>query len=161
MKKAILFFLLAASAMGQQPTPSPSATPSKEAIKARIAAQVAAKRQAEYQAAKAKVESGANSEIHSALEPSAGMKPGQNDNGEVYTLDKQIRKDLKDPGSLIYEKWSRISLGETPGNNPAWVVTVTYRAKNGYGAYNGNTTETYYWHKEYEAWLLLKTSDSN
>jgi hypothetical protein len=80
----------------------------------------------------------------SALDRDAGPKPQQLPDGTVPSLDRQIRALLLDPDSLIYVYWGDLKLGQSPGGNPAWTVTVTYRAKNSYGAYPGNKTEIYW-----------------
>ena len=54
----------------------------------------------------------------------------------------KLRTTLKDPDSLI-AKW-QVLKGKTPGGNAAWVVVVTWRAKNGYGAYDGDKVTRYY-----------------
>lgn len=76
-----------------------------------------------------------------------GPKPTQENDGTVPVIAEQIRKWLKDPDSLVFEKWSEVKLGQSPGGNPAWLVSVTYRAKNSYGAYTGNKRENY-WFKD-------------
>jgi hypothetical protein len=53
---------------------------------------------------------------------------------------------------VIYAYWSELTVGQSPGGNPAWTVTVTYRAKNSYGGYVGNRTESY-WLKD-GTWML-------
>ena len=78
------------------------------------------------------------------LDRDAGPKPKQLEDGTVVSLDQQIRRSLKDPDSVIYASWGELKIGQSPGGNPVWTVMVTYRAKNGYGAYMGNTTEVYY-----------------
>jgi len=88
----------------------------------------------------------------SALDRDAGPKPTQLEDGTIVSLDQQIRRWLLDPDSLIYESWGELKVGQSPGGNPAWTVTVTYRAKNAYGAYTGNTTVSY-WLKD-ELWLM-------
>ena len=60
---------------------------------------------------------------------------------------------LLDPNSLIYVYWTDLKVGQSPGGNPAWTVTVTYRAKNAYGAYTGDKTYTY-WLKDGRTWFL-------
>ncbi len=88
----------------------------------------------------------------SLLDRDAGPKPAQLDDGTIVSLDQQIRRWLLDPDSLIYESWGELKVGQSPGGNPAWTVTVTYRAKNAYGAYTGNTTVSY-WLKD-GVWLM-------
>jgi hypothetical protein len=87
-----------------------------------------------------------------ALDRDAGPKPEQLQDGTVPSLDRQIRAWLKDPDSVIYAYWSDVTIGQSPGGNPAWIVTVTYRAKNSYGAYEGNKTYSY-WLKD-GIWML-------
>jgi hypothetical protein len=79
-----------------------------------------------------------------ALDRDAGPKPEQLQDGTVISLDRQIRQSLYDPASVIYVYWSELKVGQSPGGNPVWTVTVKYRAKNGYGAYMGNRMESYY-----------------
>jgi hypothetical protein len=80
----------------------------------------------------------------SALDRDAGPNPEQLEDGTIVSLDQQIRRWLLDPDSLIYESWGELKVGQSPGGNPAWTVTVKYRAKNAYGAYAGNTTASYW-----------------
>ena len=87
-----------------------------------------------------------------ALDRDAGPKPAQLEDGTIVSLDQQIRRWLLDPDSLIYESWGELKVGQSPGGNPAWTVTVTYRAKNAYGAYSGDTTVSY-WLKD-GLWLI-------
>jgi hypothetical protein len=78
------------------------------------------------------------------LDRDAGPKPAQLADGTVVSLDQQLRQSLYDPDSLIYVSRGELKVGHTPGGNPAWTVTIIYRAKNGYGAYMGNKFESYY-----------------
>ena len=90
----------------------------------------------------------------SALDRNVGPKPEQLPDGTVPSLDKQIRPWLLDPGSLIYDSWSELTVGLSPGGNPAWTVTVTYRAKNAHGAYMGNMTCIYWLREKDGIWML-------
>ena len=87
--------------------------------------------------------------------PEAGPKPEQLEDGVVPELDRRIRRWLKDPDSLIYEGWSPVTLARSPGGNPAWLVTVTYRAKNSYGGYTGNKSETYWYDAREKFWKMI------
>jgi hypothetical protein len=78
-----------------------------------------------------------------ALDRDEGDLPARAEDGSIPEIDRRIRRWLKDPESLIYEGWE-LSKGQSRGGNPAWVVRVTYRAKNSYGGYNGNSTDTYW-----------------
>jgi hypothetical protein len=89
-----------------------------------------------------------------ALDRNVGPKPEQLPDGTVPSLDKQIRPWLLDPGSLIYDSWSELTVGLSPGGNPAWTVTVTYRAKNAHGAYMGNMTCIYWLREKDGIWML-------
>jgi hypothetical protein len=80
----------------------------------------------------------------SALDRDAGPKPTQLEDGTVVSLDQQIRQSLFDPDSLIYESRGELKVGQSPGGNPVWTITITYRAKNRYGAYTGNRMESYW-----------------
>jgi hypothetical protein len=51
----------------------------------------------------------------SSLDRDAGPKPEQLKDGTVVSLDRQIRRSLKDPDSLIYASWGKLELGKTPG----------------------------------------------
>jgi hypothetical protein len=95
----------------------------------------------------------------SALDRNAGSKPEQLPEGTVPSLDKQIRHWLLDPDSLIYDSWGELQIGKSPGGNPAWTITVTYRFKNAHGAYMGNVTCTY-WLREDGTWMLKPGSVS-
>ena len=88
-----------------------------------------------------------------ALDRDAGPKPEQLKGGTIVSLDKQIRRWLLDPDSVIYDWWGELKLGQSPGGNPAWTVTVAYRAKNRYGAYTGDRTESY-WLTKNGTWML-------
>ncbi len=79
----------------------------------------------------------------SAPDRGAGPEPERYEDGAVVLVDELLRRRMKDPDSIIYEKWD-VKLGKSPGGNPAWVVTVTYRAKNSFGAYTGNVRERYW-----------------
>jgi len=94
-----------------------------------------------------------------ALDRHVGPKPEQLPDGTVPSLDKQIRPWLLDPDSLIYDSWGELQVGQSPGGNPAWMVTVTYRFKNAHGAYMGNVTCTY-WLREDGTWMLKPGSVS-
>jgi hypothetical protein len=90
----------------------------------------------------------------SALDRKVGPKPEQLPDGTVVSLDKQIRPWLLDPDSLIYDSWGELKVGLSPGGNPAWTVTVTYRTKNAHGAYMGNMTCSYWLREKDGVWLL-------
>ena len=90
----------------------------------------------------------------SALDRNVGPKPEQLPDGTVVSLDKQIRQWLLDPDSLIYDSWGELKVGPSPGGNPAWTVTVTYRTKNAHGAYMGNMTCSYWLREKDGIWLL-------
>jgi hypothetical protein len=90
----------------------------------------------------------------SALDRHVGPKPAQLADGTVVSLDKQIRQWLLDPDSLICDSWGELQIGQSPGGNPAWTVTVTYRAKNAHGGYTGNVTGSYWLREEDGIWML-------
>lgn len=88
-------------------------------------------------------------------DPSAGLAPIVADDGSVPVIANKIVRWLKDPDSVVWVAWDGPKVGRSPGGNPTWLVSVTYRAKNSYGAYNGNKTE-HYWFSNGEPKRIFK-----
>lgn len=56
--------------------------------------------------------------------------------GSVYEAERQLRDMMKDPASFAAIRWSEITRG-----CGTYHVTVTYRARNGFGGYSVETAD--------------------
>lgn len=74
--------------------------------------------------------------LRARLEADAGEKPSD---ARARTLVKvHLKSALHDPRSAEYESWSDIQYAEYRDSKYAWCITVSYRAKNAFGAYVRN-----------------------
>jgi hypothetical protein len=90
----------------------------------------------------------------STLNPDRPPSPSIEHDGTIKELDARIRREMKDPDSVIYESFGFPVEGVTPGGAKTWIVTVVLRAKNSYGAYTGNKTEKYYYDPRLKMWFV-------
>ena len=70
-------------------------------------------------------------EIRQARIAKFGERPYQSLDGSFPCVKKYLKSSVRDPDSLIYEKWSDLNYNENDG----WLVMCIFRAKNGFGGY--------------------------
>lgn len=69
------------------------------------------------------------------VDPTYGPKPVPVFFGDCpLAVDRWLKKTLTDPDSLVYETVSSVNKGSVL-QMKGWVVTVAYRARNGFGGY--------------------------